>query len=193
MLAKKEGLSDRIKSETPQETDGELKLKNRKEQLKQEVSGLTRQLALEDNISKVEKRRDELNAEEAKMAADIAAVEGVLYEIQQYQKAYIELVENRVSSMFQYVTWKMYQKNVSNDGEQEICECLVDGIPVSTNVNTAGGVNAGIDIINALSRWLGISVPLWIDGKESVSKLIGTDAQIITLSVVPDSELRVQL
>lgn len=189
--AKKDELSARIKSETPQETEGELKLKNRKEQLRQEVTSLTRQLALEDNIAKVEKRREELNAEEAKYAAEIAEVEGVLYEIQQYQKAYIELVESRVSSMFKYVTWKMYQKNVSNDGEQEICECLVDGVPVSTNVNTAGGVNAGIDIINALSGWLGISVPLWIDGKESVTKLIDTQAQIITLSVVENSPLSV--
>ncbi|MBR0291124.1 MAG: AAA family ATPase [Bacteroidales bacterium] len=189
--AKKDALAARIKDETPQETAGELQMKNRKEQLKVEVSKLTRELALEDNIAKVEKRREELNAEEANIAADIAKVEGVLYEIQQYQKSYIELVESRVSSMFKYVTWKMYQKNVSNDGEQEICECLVNGVPVSTNVNTAGGVNAGVDIVNAISKWIGISVPLWIDGKESVSDLLPTDAQIITLSVVPGSELKV--
>ena len=85
----------------------------------------------------------------------------------------------------------MYQPNVSNDGEQEICECLVNGVPVSTNVNTAGAVNAGIDIINALSNWLEISVPLWIDGKESVTNLLDTDAQVITLSVVENQPLTV--
>ena len=85
----------------------------------------------------------------------------------------------------------MYSKNITNDGETEICECLVDGVPVSTNVNTAGGVNAGIDIINALSNWLGVSFPLWVDGKESVVELIETEAQVITLKVVENSELKV--
>ena len=96
-----------------------------------------------------------------------------------------------MSGRFRYVRWKMYEANLTNDGEKEICECLVDGVPVSRNVNLAGRINAGIDIINALSSWLGLSVPLWIDGKESVTSLIDTDAQLITLQVVENEPLKV--
>lgn len=189
--AKRMDLKSKIMSETPVETDNERVLKNQKELLKRDISALTMELAKEQNIAKVEARRKELEEENAKLATSIAELDAVMYEISQYQKAYIELVESRVSSMFKLVTWKMYSKNVSNDGETEICECLVNGVPVSTNVNTAGGINAGIDIINALSQWIGISVPLWIDGKESVTSLLETNAQLITLSVLENSALSV--
>ena len=152
---------------------------------------LTYQLAKEQDIAKVEARREELKKQNTELATKIAELDAVMFEISTYQKAYINAVEDKVSSMFKLVRWKMYQPNVSNDGEQEICECLVNGVPVSTNVNTAGGVNAGIDIINALSKWLEISVPLWIDGKESVTDLLDTDAQVVTLSVVENQSLSV--
>lgn len=191
VLEKKETVRKQIFDETPKEDENELKMKNRKEQLKSEISSLTFQLAKEQDIAKVEARREELKKQNADLAAKIAELDGVLFEIATYQKAYINAVEDKVSSMFKLVRWKMYQPNVSNDGEQEICECLVNGVPVSTNVNTAGAVNAGIDIINALSNWLEISVPLWIDGKESVTNLLYTDAQVITLSVVENQPLTV--
>lgn len=191
VLEKKETVRKQIFDETPKEDENELKMKNRKEQLKSEISSLTFQLAKEQDIAKVEARREELKKQNADLSAKIAELDGVLFEIATYQKAYINAVEDKVSSMFKLVRWKMYQPNVSNDGEQEICECLVNGVPVSTNVNTAGAVNAGIDIINALSNWLEISVPLWIDGKESVTNLLDTDAQVITLSVVENQPLTV--
>ncbi len=191
VLEKKDAVKKQIFDETPKEDENELKMKNSKEQLKSEISSLTFQLAKEQDIAKVEARREELKKQNADLAAKIAELDGVLFEIATYQKAYINAVEDKVSSMFKLVRWKMYQPNVSNDGEQEICECLVNGVPVSTNVNTAGAVNAGIDIINALSNWLEISVPLWIDGKESVTNLLYTDAQVITLSVVENQPLTV--
>ncbi len=191
VLTKKEALRKQIFDETPKEDENELKMKNRKEQLKSEVSSLTYQLAKEQDIAKVEARREELKKQNTELATKIAELDAVMFEISTYQKAYINAVEDKVSSMFKLVRWKMYQPNVSNDGEQEICECLVNGVPVSTNVNTAGGVNAGIDIINALSKWLEISVPLWIDGKESVTDLLDTDAQVVTLSVVENQPLSV--
>ena len=190
VLARRHDLKVRIMNESPKESDDERSLKNRKEAIKTEISMLTYQLAKEQDIAKVEARRKELEEENSKLATGIAELDAVMYEISCFQKAYIELVESRVSSMFSLVTWKMYQKNVSNEGETEICECLVNGVPVSTNVNTAGGINAGIDIINALSNWLKVSVPLWIDGKESVCNLIDSRAQLITLQVVENQPLQ---
>ena len=191
VIEKRDALKNRIFNETPRESDDERQMKNRKEQLKSKASSLTYELAKEANIAKVEARREELKKENAELASKIAELDAVMFEIMTYQKAYINAVEDKVSSMFRLVRWKMYQPNVSNDGEQEICECLVNGVPVSTNVNTAGGVNAGIDIINALSNWLEISVPLWIDGKESVTELLDTQAQVVTLSVVENQSLSV--
>lgn len=191
LVRRKAEIRQAIAEATPSESQDEIELRNRKERLSSEAESLLRELAKEDNIAKVAKRRAELEAEDARLSDEIAELDGVLYEIQRYAKARINIVEDMVSSRFKYVRWKMYEPNLTNDGEKEICECLVDGVPVSRNVNQAGRINAGIDIINALSSWLGLSVPLWIDGKESVTSLIDTDAQLITLQVAENQPLRV--
>ena len=191
ILDKQASIKQSIADATPKEDEQDASLNEQKRALSCEIESIIRKLSLEENIEKVSRRRAELEKEDEDLSSKIAELEGLLYEIHQYQKARIELVENTVSSRFKFVRWKMYESNLTNDGEKEICECLVDGIPVSTNVNTAGSVNAGIDIINALSEWIGVSVPLWIDGKESVCNLLQTDAQIITLEVVDKSELKV--
>lgn len=191
LVRRKAEIRQAIAEATPSESQDEIELRNKKERLSSEVESLLRELAKEDNIAKVDKRRAELEAEDARLSDEIAELDGVLYEIQRYAKARINIVEDMVSSRFKYVRWKMYEPNLTNDGEKEICECLVDGVPVSRNVNQAGRINAGIDIINALSSWLGLSVPLWIDGKESVTSLIDTDAQLITLQVAENQPLRV--
>lgn len=191
LVRRKAEIRQAIAEATPTEGQDEIELKNKKERLSSEVESLLRELAKEDNIAKVARRRAELEAEDARLSDEIAELDGILYEIQKYAKARINIVEEMVSSRFKYVRWKMYEPNLTNDGEKEICECLVDGVPVSRNVNLAGRINAGIDIINALSSWLGLSVPLWIDGKESVTSLIDTDAQLITLQVAEKQPLRV--
>lgn len=191
LVRRKAEIRQAIAEATPTEGQDEIELRNRKERLSAEVESLLRELAKEDNIAKVAKRRAELEEEDARLSDEIAELDGVLYDIQRYAKARINIVEDMVSSRFRYVRWKMYEPNLTNDGEKEICECLVDGVPVSRNVNQAGRINAGIDIINALSAWLGLSVPLWIDGKESVTSLIDTDAQLITLQVSENQPLRV--
>ena len=191
LMRRRSEIRQAIAEATPAESQDEIDMRNRKERLSLEVETLLRELAKEDNIDKVDRRRSELEAEDARLSDEIAELDGVLYEIQKYTKARINMVEETVSGRFRYVRWKMYEANLTNDGEKEICECLVDGVPVSRNVNLAGRINAGIDIINALSSWLGLSVPLWIDGKESVTSLIDTDAQLITLQVVENEPLKV--
>lgn len=140
-------------------------------------------LGAEQMIKKVNDRRKELEDEAEKKAAEMAEQQKLLSEIRDYSKAKITAVESKIDSLFDTVSWKMYEKNITNDGEREICECLVNGVPYSTNVNTAARINAGIDVGNALSKWVKVSMPMWIDNKESCTNLIATDSQVITLTV----------
>jgi hypothetical protein len=64
----------------------------------------------------------------------------------------------------------------------------VNGVPFGA-ANTAGQVNAGLDIINALIKFHGVSAPIFIDGRESVNRLIHTESQIINLVVSHDKTL----
>ena len=55
-------------------------------------------------------------------------------------------------------------------------------------------INAGLEIIEALSEHWGISMPVFVDNAESVTHLLDTTMQTIRLVVSePDSKLRLVL
>lgn len=161
----------------------------KKKLLKEQIAECISRLAMRDVIARVIARRDELDREGIELASKIAEQDQILFEIREYTKAHINAVESKVSSMFSLVKFQMYEHNLTNDGEREICECLVDGVPYSTNVNTASKINAGVDVVNALTKSLGVSLPLFVDNKESVISLIPTGNQLITLQVEDNNKL----
>jgi len=130
------------------------------------------------------RRISELERELKESQNELARLEGIEFSIQQFGKARIEQVENRINGLFKIVRFKMYEQQI-NGGEIETCEATVGGVPFS-DLNNAAKINAGLDIINAISRANGIVAPIFIDNRESVTDIVSTDAQIINLVVAPD-------
>lgn len=164
-------------------------LKEEKRKLTAEYENVLTEIAKENIVARVIARRAELDEEGAKLASEAATQEAILNEVREYTKAHITMVEESISSMFKMVRFQMYEHNLTNDGEREMCECLVNGVPYGTNVNTAARINAGIDIVNAISRHAGVNIPLWIDNKESVTNLLDTESQLFTLEVTENNQL----
>lgn len=107
-----------------------------------------------------------------------------------FTKAKINECENRINGLFTHVTFKLYDYTLEGNAV-ETCVPLVNGIPFFV-ANTAGRINAGLDIINALCRFYNVSAPIFIDSRESVNNLIPTDSQIINLVVSHDKEIVVK-
>lgn len=138
-------------------------------------------LADRARIAANNKRISELEKEYSESQAQLAELEGVEYNIQQFSKARIEQVESRINGMFNIVRFKMFEQQI-NGGEIETCEATVNGVPYS-DLNDAAKVNAGLDIINAICRANGITAPIFIDNRESVSEIVPVLAQIVNLVV----------
>lgn len=183
LISQESSLKEQItfESDKGKKDDGDIELENEKLCLKARYKDVMKMLAEESRIAEIDQRRKELEQEAIEVAERIAEHDALLYEIQIYGKRRINAVEEKVSSMFQIVKFQMYERNLTNDGEKEICEPLVDGVPYTGNLNYAKKVNAGIDVVNALSKWLGVSMPLFIDNKESVFETICSHGQVITL------------
>ena len=140
-----------------------------------------------DLIAKYQKEIKELEEKGKQVAQQIADMEREEFTIQNFTKARIDECERRINGLFTMVTFKLFE--YTNDGnETETCVPLVNGVPFGT-ANSAGQVNAGLDIINALVRFHGVSAPIFCDGRESVNNLIPTESQIINLVVTKDKEL----
>ncbi|MDR2139570.1 MAG: hypothetical protein LBP50_08485, partial [Tannerella sp.] len=57
------------------------------------------------------------------------------------------------------------------------------------DTNNADKINIGLDIINTLCEFNGVSAPLFIDNSESVNEFIPVKSQLIKLTVTTDKQL----
>ena len=155
-----------------------------KQKLSDEVITLSKKLAQRDEMKKAEDRASEI--EDALTAnrnelEEVVSMESTIFD---FNKAKMEMLQAKIDSKFKYARFKMYDK-LQNGELQETCECMIDGVPYS-DLNSAARINVGIDIINAISRSCDMSAPIFIDNRESVTSIISTDAQVISLVVDPD-------
>lgn len=164
-------------------------LKNKKRSLELELEGINNDLGLKDHNEKMKSRIVELEEEEKKLAQMIAELEGQEFLCEEFIKTKVELLESSINSKFKYVSFKLFDTQV-NGGVNECCEALINGVPFS-NANTASQINAGLDIINALSEHYQVSAPIFIDNRESVNEIIDCNSQIINLIVSKDKKIKI--
>ncbi len=138
-------------------------------------------------------RIEELKEQERELAAEYERLEGELYLTEQFVRAKVKLLEEKINSRFEHARFKLFNVLV-NGGIEECCETLYQGVPYSSALNNAAQINVGLDIINTLSEHYGFEPPIWIDNREAVTRLIPTRAQLISLIVSePDKALRVEV
>lgn len=162
-------------------------LQNRKKGFQQMRDEIKERLAKRELIAAYTKEIADLEEKGKDLAQQIANVEREEYTIQNFTKAKIDECERRINGLFSLVRFKLFEYTIDGN-ESETCVPLVDGVPFPS-VNTAGKVNAGLDIINALCRFYNVCAPIFIDGRESVNRLIQTESQIINLVVSNDKNL----
>jgi exonuclease SbcC len=163
----------------PVQTNNELKEKQ--QNISDRILLVQKELNDEEIINKASKRIIELQDQESKLAQELANLEGVEFAILQFTKAKVDAIERRINGKFKFVKFKMFNTQV-NGGETEACETLISGVPFS-DANNAAKINAGIDIINTLCDHYSAFAPIFIDNRESVTKLIDSDSQIVNLFV----------
>lgn len=158
--------------------------------LKSEIDSLKRTLANRETINRNTQRIGELEAQYKEGAQELADLERIEFTMAAFNKARIEAIDKRINGMFSLVKFKMYEQQI-NGGEIETCEAVVNGIPYSGQ-NNAMQINMGIDIINAICKFEGITAPIFIDNAESVNEFIPSQSQVIKLVVTTDNELSIQ-
>lgn len=156
-------------------------LKDRELELKSEISNLEAQLTQEQHNKELRARVQELEKELQEVSQRYADAEGIEYLCEQFIKTKVELLESSINGKFSNVSFKLFSTQV-NGGITETCEALIDGVPFG-NANSAAQINGGLDIINSLGEYYQVSGPIFLDNRESVTRIIPTKSQIINLFV----------
>ncbi len=162
------------------------------QEAEKEIEKLQQRLLKVQQIESAKQRIEELKQEERRLAAEYEQVEKEIYVIEEFTRAKVKLLTDRINSKFKMAKFKLFDIQI-NGGIQECCETTYLGVPYP-DLNNAAKINVGLDIINTLSEYYNFSAPIFIDNRESVTKLIDTKAQLISLIVSEkDKKLRVEV
>ena len=163
------------------DTEEQSMLKKRLEETIAQIQDLNKTLQDKDLIVKYKARIRELEEQEKAINQELSGHEGEEQLLLEYSKLMMEAVESAVSSKFEFVKFKLFNKQI-NGGETPTCQAMVNGVPFQS-LNNAMRINAGLDIIRALQNHIGIAAPIFIDNRESVVKITPMNCQIINLVV----------
>lgn len=128
--------------------------------------------------------------EEKELGKEFETQQEKLYLCDEYIKTYTHLVSDKINDLFTKVEFKLFDTQI-NGGVIETAEATYKGVPYGS-LNSAAQINAGLDVINSLSKHYEKEIPIFVDNAESVNELVETQSQLITLSVSKYKSLRVE-
>ena len=159
------------------------------EKAKHEAAIAQHQTALHSirEVQKTQKRIEELREEAKKHAATAADAEKHIYLLEEFTRARVKFLTDRINGFFQVTTWKLFDEQV-NGGITEICEAMHEGVPYK-DLNTGMKLNVGLDVIDTLAKHHGFAPPIWIDNAESITAIRPTIGQQMQLIVSAEDKV----
>ena len=201
----------------PTQTDEYKSAQERVEKLEKQLAGMNtedeRQNLLDEREAAVRERQTYLNR--AYMAAEqnertreriselkdaqmdcsqmVADEERKLYLAENYIKAKMDMLSDRINSKFKAVRFRLFTELI-NGGMTPTCVMQINsnGSYVDyANANNAAQILGGLDVIEALSELYGVKVPVWLDNAEAIdgSNTPEVSTQMILLRVTDDEKL----
>jgi hypothetical protein len=168
--------------------------------LRAEIDALEEAVATcERTISQAEQRTrglariEELGLEEKRLAAEYERLERELYLTEEFTRAKVRLLTDRINKRFTYARFRLFNVLV-NGAVEECCETTVGGVPYGSGLNHGAQMNAGIEILNVLSEHYGFVAPVFVDNAEAIVNILPSRGQMIKLIVSgADKQLRVEV
>ena len=159
---------------------------------KAKLAEIDKAIAERDLADRQKKRIADLSADEKRLAGEYANLDKIAFLVDKFTKYKVDLLGEEINSHFKYAKFKLFEEQI-NGGIAECCEVTFKGVPYS-DLNNASRINIGLDIINTLCTINGKTAPIIIDNAESVTGLMQTNSQMISLIVSAyDDELRVEI
>ena len=189
-MEKIDALSGELADMMADSTTARSNLQRQIAEVKAQISGQMEIVSKESLLEYSRKRVEELREDAKNTAQCLDAIEGMLFLIDEYSRYKTQFVEDSINSLFRIARFRLFREQ-ANGGIEDRCDVVYEGVPY-ISINNGAKINVGIDIINTLSKSYGVTVPLFVDNAESVTRIESSDTQIIRLVVSEnDKELRI--
>lgn len=182
------------KRNTPDASAGEriAELEAKQKEAEADMANAQAKLNEIEQNRKHQTRIRELQEKEKELSGTFTELQRQLYLCDKYSRALTDYINDRIADKFKMARFVMFRDNISNDGVKECCDVEINGVPYH-DLNHAKKINIGLDIIQTLCQYYGVTMPVFIDDADLVTNLLPTNLQIIRLVVSPaDKILRVE-
>lgn len=168
-------------------------LKEEAEELQSQLTEIERQIAKSENNVRLDERISELHAEQREISQKVADEERTLDLLEDFNRAKINLLTDRVNRHFELVKWQMFKPQI-NGGFAEVCIPTIGGTSYDWLLNNGNKILAEIDICKAFQRVNDIVCPIMVDNAESVDgwRIPQTDSQMLLFMRTDDKELTIE-
>lgn len=151
-----------------------------------ELQAVERQLHDINTNALIDRKINELQAEERKTGEQLAELETKEYTIGQMIHAQMDELERRVNALFGgSMNWRMYEQQL-NGGETPACTCTVNGVRYN-DINTASKIAVNMKLGEILMVHNNVAVPMFIDNAECITTLPSIQTQVVALYVNPSA------
>lgn len=164
--------------------------RQRKAELTAQLDETKRKLGNRQIIEAMKARAKALEKEQQTLLEARAKAQQELMLLDEMERSRMAEVERRVNRHFKRVRFQMSEPTLTTGEEKPCCNCLMDGVKWE-DLNTAGKITAGLDIINALCEHYQACAPIFIDNAECTNQEIEATGQAILLKVSRDKELKI--
>ena len=181
-----ERIGDSAQDETARHYDAKV------QEIQAAIAATNLRIAEEKTVAESKKRVAELEASLKDTAAQLEHLEHGIHLAEEFIRTKARMVTESINGHFRLVRFVLFREQI-NGGLKEICEPTLENKAGEwveyRSANYAAQVNAKVDIIGALSRHYGVTLPILMDQAESVTAPLPVDGQLIRFIVsAPDTE-----
>lgn len=134
-----------------------------------------------------EKRVREYEARQQEVGAQLTETEQLMILLERFVQDRCSALEDGINSRFPTVRWKLFDRQI-NGAIVDTCIALLNCggtyVPYES-ANTASQIAADVEIVNVLSEYYDVEVPLFVDNYERIVGALDCGSQMITMSVAP--------
>lgn len=177
-----------MKEEVTGNGDNQIILQN-KADLQKQRDQLKADLGRENLIAMRTERIEELSEQMRTLNQQLTELESKDYTANRFENAMIKDLESRVNGLFDLVRFSMFE-TLLNGSTRPTCVMTMHGVPYN-DLSNSEKINAGIDLIKAMSRYNNVYAPIIIDNAESCNHIQPTECQQIRLGVSMDEKLTI--
>lgn len=176
---------------------GRQKLDAAEASIKEQLRELDAQVAVIAANERAKLRIEELKAEQMSCSQKVADQEHRLYLIEEFVKAKMGMLSERINSHFKYVRFRLFD-HLINGAVKDTCvmQLASNGSWVDYgSANNAARILGGLDVIDALSELYDVTVPIFLDNSECLNpdNIPEMKAQMVLLEVTDDDQLIVEI